>query len=66
MFEIINNNGYTVATVDTAYEAARIANAKADTYYKTYYVRNTKTNTVKPYFGFHATRRQGYYPFGRI
>jgi hypothetical protein len=49
---ILNTNKQIVAEANTAYEAARIANQKADFMRKTYYVFNVTYKTIKPYYGF--------------
>lgn len=66
MFKILNAQGQVVAERETAYEAACLANAKADVYNAFYYVYNTVTKKTKRYVGFKPYHTRGHYPFGRI
>ena len=54
-YYITTAEGKILEWVADAYTAAKHANAKADTFYKTYYVYNCKTKTSKAYHGFHTT-----------
>lgn len=54
-YAILNDKGYIIERLDDAYTAAKHANAKADTFYKVYYVHDTVKGTTKAYHGFHTT-----------
>lgn len=64
-YYILNNEGVAVAWEENSYDAARLANAKADIYYKTYYVYDIKKKTSKAYTGFNGNRNRIYHPYGR-
>ena len=54
-YYVTTAEGKILEWVADAYTAAKYANAKADTFYKTYYVYNCKTKTSKAYNGFRTT-----------